>query len=203
MGVHCTTMEKKKCHGLLLGLGIMWKVSILTLVLFINECILHCNYSCIFVPLQILILLMLLTLVKMPFKKKTLIPQCNNSQFVKGSRQLSSLFFFGFDAKNLGGTVIVFWYPALAVTESIEWLFQRENHHPRASWLNRANNKSHRSMRHTLNDRLFCLVTHIPLTPHLRWGLDAFLPLNRKKEGDWRDRGWNLLAMSQSKSGSL
>lgn len=108
-----------------------------------------------------------------------------------------------FDAKNQGGTDIMFWHPALAVT-SIEWLFQRENHHPRAGWLNRANNKSHKSMRHTFNDRLLCLVTHIPSTPRLRWGLDPLLLLpEREEEGDWRDRDRNLLAMCLSESGSL
>lgn len=110
----------------------------------------------------------------MPFKKKTLIAQCKNLL-------LQNLSFMGcftiFRCQNLGATTdIVFWHPALAVTKS-------GNSSGKTTTREQpGHQQSHESMRHTFNDRLLCLVTHIPSTPRLRWGLDPLLlPVRRQK----------------------
>lgn len=81
--------------------------------------------------------------------------------------------------QNLWGTDIVFWHPALAVTKCR--VVTPEGKAPPESRLTQpSHQQSHESMRHTFNDRLLGLVTHIPST-RLHWGLDPLLLLGRKK----------------------
>lgn len=100
------------------------------------------------------------------------------------------------------GRWMVFWHPALAVTKYRVAVPERMPP-PESRLTQPSQQQSHESMRHTFNDRLLCLVTHIPSIPRLRWGFGSSPPPRQEDEEDWRDRDWNLLAMCLSESGSL
>ncbi len=78
-----------------------------------------------------------------------------------------------FRCQNWEGTETMVWHPALAVTKcqvaTPEGKPQLEGRMTSPS-----HRQSHESMRHTLNKRLLCLVTHIPSTCRSCWGSDPF-----------------------------